>query len=121
MLRPPRDRLLGADTTRTRGPRARDRATGRRPGRPAGPGERARSPGVPWHRMRGHIHGMPAGRGWLTPRQSSPPFPLSVPERGDIVSSPSPEGRGGQGVRTAAGADVVPFDLILAPDERTIL
>ena len=31
---------------------------------------------------------------------SSPPVPLSVPERGDIKSSPSPEGRGGQGVRT---------------------
>src|ERR1041385_942060 len=32
---------------------------------------------------------------------SSPPVPLSVPERGDEVRSPSPEGRGGQGVRTA--------------------
>src|SRR5437867_2484287 len=40
--------------------------------------------------------------------QSSPPVPLSVPERGDSVRSPSPEepalsaakGRGGQGVRT---------------------
>ena len=32
--------------------------------------------------------------------QSSPPVPLSVPERGDGVRSPSPEGRGGQGVRT---------------------
>src|SRR5207249_2116851 len=31
---------------------------------------------------------------------SSPPFPLSVPERGDVTNSPSPEGRGGQGVRT---------------------
>ncbi|HEY6208790.1 MAG TPA: DUF993 family protein [Gemmatimonadales bacterium] len=31
---------------------------------------------------------------------SSPPDPLSVPERGDVRSSPSPEGRGGQGVRT---------------------
>src|SRR5439155_7285537 len=31
---------------------------------------------------------------------SSPPVPLSVPERGDAVSFPSPEGRGGQGVRT---------------------
>ena len=31
---------------------------------------------------------------------SSPPVPLSVPERGDVASSPSPEGRGGQGVRT---------------------
>jgi len=31
---------------------------------------------------------------------SSPPVPLSVPERGDEVRSPSPEGRGGQGVRT---------------------
>jgi uroporphyrin-III C-methyltransferase / precorrin-2 dehydrogenase / sirohydrochlorin ferrochelatase len=35
-----------------------------------------------------------------SPVQSSPPVPLSVPERGDVVSSPSPEGRGGQGVRT---------------------
>ena len=33
---------------------------------------------------------------------SSPPVPLSVPERGDVASSPSPEGRGGQGVRTGA-------------------
>jgi len=32
--------------------------------------------------------------------ESSPPVPLSVPERGDVVGSPSPEGRGGQGVRT---------------------
>src|SRR5437773_6879569 len=32
--------------------------------------------------------------------QSSPPVPLSVPERGDSMRSPSPEGRGGQGVRT---------------------
>jgi HEAT repeat protein/beta-lactamase regulating signal transducer with metallopeptidase domain len=35
--------------------------------------------------------------------KSSPPVPLSVPERGDSVRSPSPEGRGGQGVR-ASGA-----------------
>jgi len=34
------------------------------------------------------------------PRVASPPVPLSVPERGDDVRSPSPEGRGGQGVRT---------------------
>src|SRR5881398_782845 len=34
------------------------------------------------------------------PRVSSPPGPLSVPERGEEVRSPSPEGRGGQGVRT---------------------
>src|SRR3989441_331502 len=33
---------------------------------------------------------------------SSPPVPLSVPERGDSVRSSSPEGRGGQGVRTGA-------------------
>ncbi len=33
---------------------------------------------------------------------SSPPVPLSVPERRDVASSPSPEGRGGQGVRTGA-------------------
>src|SRR5207247_6239242 len=32
--------------------------------------------------------------------RSSPHDPLSVPERGYVVSSPSPEGRGGQGVRT---------------------
>jgi quinoprotein glucose dehydrogenase len=30
---------------------------------------------------------------------SSPPDPLSGPERGDVVSAPSPEGRGGRGVR----------------------
>src|SRR5439155_2480397 len=35
------------------------------------------------------------------PFGSSPPDPLSVPERGDALSSPSPAGRGGQGVRTA--------------------
>ena len=57
---------------------------------------------------------------------SSPPFPLSVPERGDVTNSPSPEGRGGQGVRTDGAergsvGDVVPFDLILAPDEVTVL
>ena len=34
------------------------------------------------------------------PRLSSPPDPLSVRERGDVLSSPSPKGRGGQGVRT---------------------
>src|SRR5216117_1017971 len=34
--------------------------------------------------------------------RSSLPDHLSVPERGDVVSSPSPEGRGGQGVRTRA-------------------
>src|SRR5437899_1171416 len=31
------------------------------------------------------------------------PCPLSVPERGDVLSSPSPEGRGGQGARTSTG------------------
>src|SRR2546423_3876036 len=36
--------------------------------------------------------------------QSSPPVPLSVPERGDSVRSPSPEGRVGQGVRTGTGS-----------------
>src|SRR5207244_12735514 len=36
--------------------------------------------------------------------QPSPPVPLSVPERGDYVRSPSPEGRGGQGVRTGTGS-----------------
>jgi len=34
---------------------------------------------------------------------SSPPDPLSVPERGEALSAPSPEGRGGQGVRTPDG------------------
>src|SRR2546427_10577718 len=38
--------------------------------------------------------------------RSSPPVPLSVPERGDVASSPSPEGRGGQGVRTQGGEGV---------------
>src|SRR5439155_415357 len=57
---------------------------------------------------------------------SSPPFPLSVPERGDVTNSPSPEGRGGQGVRTDGAergsvGDVVPFDLVLAPDEGAAL
>src|SRR2546429_120649 len=81
------------------------------------------------------------GAGPLAPRTgrhpllvpSSPPSPLSVPEGGDVVSSPSPGGRGGQGVRTdgaergSGGADpertepVVPFELVLAPDEVTIL
>src|SRR6266496_372531 len=40
-------------------------------------------------------------------RGSSPPVPLSVPERGDsenALSSPSPAGRGGQGVRTGPRA-----------------
>src|SRR5437870_2407043 len=43
---------------------------------------------------------------------SSPPVPLSVPERGDSVRSPSPAGRGGQGVRTGAtkGTASVPED-----------
>src|SRR5213083_1467634 len=36
--------------------------------------------------------------------QSSPPVPLSVPGRGDSMRSPSPEGRGGQGVRTGTGS-----------------
>src|SRR5213079_1146755 len=55
---------------------------------------------------------------------SSPPVRLSVPERGDVATSPSPFGRGGQGVRTDPGASesaVVPFDLVLAPDEFTVL
>src|SRR5256885_15196958 len=38
------------------------------------------------------------GLGLLAPG-SSPPDPLSVPERGDVMNSPSPEGGGGQGVR----------------------
>jgi DNA mismatch repair protein MutS2 len=42
------------------------------------------------------------------------PLLLSSP-----LSSPSPEGRGGQGVRTER--PVVPFDLELAPDECTVL
>src|SRR5881628_2361550 len=40
----------------------------------------------------------------LASPQSSPPVSLSVRERGDSVRSPSPEGRGGQGVRTARGS-----------------
>src|ERR1041385_5044569 len=36
----------------------------------------------------------------FVPRGSSPPDPLSLRERGDAASSPSPERRGGQGVRT---------------------
>ncbi len=43
------------------------------------------------------------------PVESSPPVPLSVPERGnsgDGRSPPSPEGRGGQGVRTIDGKGV---------------
>ena len=63
--------------------------------------------------------------------------PLLVPSSPALVSSPSPEGRGSQGVRThgtergsvrtdgtnrgSAGEDAVPFDLVLAPDEVTIL
>jgi HEAT repeat protein/beta-lactamase regulating signal transducer with metallopeptidase domain len=43
-------------------------------------------------------------RGPLSPMPSSPPDPLSVPERGDEGRSPSPEGRGGQGVRTGTGS-----------------
>src|SRR6185295_15384765 len=47
-----------------------------------------------------------------------PPFPLSVPERGDVVNSPSPEGRGGQGVRTtergSGGEDRTPTQPVLA-------
>ncbi|HXL10480.1 MAG TPA: Smr/MutS family protein [Gemmatimonadales bacterium] len=53
--------------------------------------------------------------------------PLLVPSSPRLVSSPSPGGRGGQGVRTdgtergSGGEDAVPFDLVLAPDEVTIL
>src|SRR5437773_4464720 len=57
----------------------------------------------------------------LLPSPSAPP---SVPERGDVATSPSPGGRGGRGVRTDPGASesaVVPFDLVLAPDEFTVL
>src|SRR6266496_3528940 len=80
-----------------------------------GPGRTALTPGLP--------HRPPARRASaLEPRvaaalgvavtiaaaprvsQSSPPVPLSVPERGDSVRSPSPEGRGGQGVRTGTGS-----------------
>ena len=48
--------------------------------------------------------------------ESSPPVPLSVPERGNsgtAFSSPSPEGRGGQGVRTKAsqGARIIRLPL----------
>ena len=44
------------------------------------------------------------------PRVSSPPIPLSVPERADEVRSPSPEGRVGQGVRTGTGGEATPQD-----------
>src|SRR5947207_2180958 len=46
--------------------------------------------------------------------QSSPPVPLSVPERGDSVRSPSPEGRGGQGVRTGTGSGGEDTTVVLA-------
>ncbi len=46
--------------------------------------------------------------------QSSPPVPLSVPERGDSMRSPSPEGRGGQGVRTGTGSRGEDTTVVLA-------
>src|SRR5207253_7581929 len=46
--------------------------------------------------------------------QSSPPVPLSVPARGDSVRSPSPEGRGGQGVRTGTGSGGEDTTVVLA-------
>jgi hydrogenase maturation protein HypF len=51
------------------------------------------------------------------PVRSSAPDPLSVPERGDVLSSPSPEGRGGQGVRTP-GWVLDPVPLLAALGER---
>src|SRR5438128_1086100 len=56
----------------------------------------------------------------VTPR-SSPPVLLSVPERensGDGLSSPSPEGRGGQGVRTGGnqGVGIIPLPEHPRPD-----
>ena len=53
------------------------------------------------------------------PRVSSPPVPLSVPERGEEVRSPSPEGRGGQGVRTrtargSGGEDTTVVNALIA-------
>jgi len=50
---------------------------------------------------------------------SSRPVPLSVPERGDEVRSPSPEGRGGQGVRTrtargSGGEDTTVVNALIA-------
>jgi len=53
------------------------------------------------------------------PRVASPPVPLSVPERGDDVRSPSPEGRGGQGVRTrtergSGGEDTTVVNALIA-------
>src|SRR5438067_11198728 len=53
------------------------------------------------------------------PRVSSPPGPLSVPERGEEVRSPSPEGRGGQGVRTrtargSGGEDTTVVNALIA-------
>src|SRR5438046_2698204 len=38
--------------------------------------------------------------------ESSPPDSLSVPERGDDLNSPSPEGRGGPGVRSGSGSGI---------------
>jgi len=53
------------------------------------------------------------------PRVSSPPVPLSVPERGEEVRSPSPEGRRGQGVRTrtargSGGEDTTVVNALIA-------
>src|SRR5205814_1252424 len=50
---------------------------------------------------------------------SSRPVPLSVPERGDEVRSPSPGGRGGQGVRTrtargSGGEDTTVVNALIA-------
>src|SRR6266480_4625512 len=53
------------------------------------------------------------------PRVTSPPVPLSVPERGEEVRSPAPEGRGGQGVRTrtargSGGEDTTVVNALIA-------
>src|ERR1041384_4117886 len=54
----------------------------------------------------------------FVPRGSSPPDPLSLRERGDAASAPSPERRGGQGVRTGEdqGAGGIPLAEHPRPD-----
>src|SRR6266496_2940011 len=60
------------------------------------------------------------GLGLLAPG-SSPPDPLPVPGRGDVMSSPSPEGRGGQGVRTWRHAQGAPrVDVVSHEDQRRV-
>ena len=64
-------------------------------------------------------------RGGRHPLLSSPPGPLSVPERGNDLKVPSPlarreRGSGGED-QTGARDVVIPFDLELFPDEFTVL